>query len=120
MSGLIKVLETHQKVIKENYVNNTPKKFTYYAVSNLRGGVGKSSIAFNLSYEISRNYPLLVTDVCPQCACLPDTPFVCRGHRIGNSWVAVRRELARASSNGIRPDKSPCDLFRGRFASHER
>ncbi|MBS0587509.1 MAG: ParA family protein [Proteobacteria bacterium] len=67
MSGLIKVLETHQKVIKENYVNNTPKKFTYYAVSNLRGGVGKSSIAFNLSYEISRNYPLLVTDVCPQC-----------------------------------------------------
>jgi chromosome partitioning protein len=54
MSGLDKVLETHQKVISENFVCPQGQGFQYYAVSNLRGGVGKSSIAFNLAYEISR------------------------------------------------------------------
>jgi chromosome partitioning protein len=41
--------------------------FRSYAVSNLRGGVGKSSIAFNLAYEISRKHTLLTADLCPQC-----------------------------------------------------
>ena len=67
MSTLDKVLDTHQKVIKENYVCPKGQGFEYYAVSNLRGGVGKSSIAFNLAYQMSRNFSLLVTDVCPQC-----------------------------------------------------
>lgn len=31
------------------------------------GGVGKSSIAFNLAYELSRKHKTLVADVCPQC-----------------------------------------------------
>jgi cellulose biosynthesis protein BcsQ len=66
MSGLDKVLETHQKVIRENYVCQKQQGFQYYAVSNLRGGVGKSSIAFNLAYEISRVHSVLLTDVCPQ------------------------------------------------------
>lgn len=67
MSNLDKVLETHQKVIKENYVCPTGQGFQYYAVSNLRGGVGKSSIAFNLAHQMSREWDLLVADVCPQC-----------------------------------------------------
>lgn len=67
MSGLSKVLETHQKVIKENHRCPTDQGFKYYAVSNLRGGVGKSSIAFNLAYEMSRQWPLLMSDLCPQC-----------------------------------------------------
>ncbi len=67
MSGLEKIIETHQKVIRENHVCSSGQGFGYYAVSNLRGGVGKSSIAFNLAYEMSRNAPLLMTDLCPQC-----------------------------------------------------
>jgi chromosome partitioning protein len=67
MSGLEKVLATHQKVIKENYVKETGQGFKSYAVSNLRGGVGKSSIAFNLAYEVSRHFPVLLSDLCPQC-----------------------------------------------------
>jgi len=67
MSGLEKVLETHQKVIKENYVKESGQGFKSYAISNLRGGVGKSSIAFNLAYEVSRHFPVLVSDLCPQC-----------------------------------------------------
>ncbi|MDR1854320.1 MAG: ParA family protein [Azoarcus sp.] len=62
-----KVLDTHQKVIRENYVAPQGQGFTYYAVSNLRGGVGKSSIAFNLAHEISRKKALLLADLCPQC-----------------------------------------------------
>lgn len=66
-SGLDTILDTHAKVIEEGYIKPTGQNFKSYAVSNLRGGVGKSSIAFNLAYEISRKHPLLVTDVCPQC-----------------------------------------------------
>ncbi len=49
-------------------VNETPDplplpKFTTYAVSNLRGDIGKTSIAFNLSYEADN---CLVVDTCPQ------------------------------------------------------
>jgi chromosome partitioning protein len=67
MSGLDKVLETHQKVIRENYVSPSGQGFKSYAVSNLRGGVGKTSIAFNLAYEISRLHSVLLADLCPQC-----------------------------------------------------
>lgn len=34
---------------------------------NFRGGQEKSSLAFNLSYELAcRNYEVLVVDTCPQ------------------------------------------------------
>lgn len=65
-SDLDKVLEIHRRVVLEGYrreKNNTAK---CYAVSNLRGGVGKTSITFNLAYELSRHQSLLVADVCPQ------------------------------------------------------
>lgn len=61
-----KVFETHQRVIEEGFTSPSGQKFNKYAVTNLRGGVGKSSIAFNLAYEMSRKDSLLVTDVCPQ------------------------------------------------------
>ncbi|MCU7645622.1 ParA family protein [Pseudomonas piscis] len=61
-----KVYQTHQQVIEEGFVKSVGQQFNKYAVTNLRGGVGKSSIAFNLAYEISRKDSLLVTDVCPQ------------------------------------------------------
>lgn len=67
MSGLDKVLETHQKVIRDSYVSPTGQGFKSYAVSNLRGGVGKTSIAFNLAYEVSRHHSVLLADLCPQC-----------------------------------------------------
>jgi chromosome partitioning protein len=64
--GLAKILETYQRVIADGYTQPTGQGFRSYAVSNLRGGVGKSSIAFNLAYEISRHHSLLAADVCPQ------------------------------------------------------
>src|SRR5262249_17025757 len=42
-------------------------KFTTYAITNFRGGIGKSTLAFNLAFEVSRNKKTLLMDVCPQC-----------------------------------------------------
>jgi chromosome partitioning protein len=66
MSGLQKIMDTYDKIIEEGHVRHQGQGFRSYAISNLRGGVGKSSIAFNLAYEISRKHPLLTADVCPQ------------------------------------------------------
>lgn len=66
-TGLEKVLETHARIVEEGYLKEGSLKYNTYAISNLRGGVGKSSLAFNLSYEISRKEALLIADVCPQC-----------------------------------------------------
>lgn len=65
--GLKKILEVHQRVLEEGYRREDGQHFKTYAISNLRGGVGKSSIAFNLAYEISRHSSVLLADLCPQC-----------------------------------------------------
>jgi len=38
-------------------------KFPTYCICNLRGGIGKTSLAFNLSYLVEN---LLAVDTCPQ------------------------------------------------------
>ncbi len=67
MSAIERIFETHQRVIEDGFTLPVGQQFNSYAISNLRGGVGKSSIAFNLAYEISRQNPILIADVCPQC-----------------------------------------------------
>lgn len=65
---LEKVLATHSEVVDKGAVApGTPLRYKNYAISTLRGGVGKSTLAFNLSYEISKVRPILVADVCAQC-----------------------------------------------------
>ncbi len=67
VNGVDRIMETHQRVIEEGYTLPKGQGFKSYAISNLRGGVGKSSIAFNLAYEVSRKHSLLTADLCPQC-----------------------------------------------------
>jgi hypothetical protein len=50
-SGLEKIIYNHEKSISKD-VHSMPSKFSYksYCVTNLRGGIGKSTLSFNLSY----------------------------------------------------------------------
>jgi cellulose biosynthesis protein BcsQ len=67
MTSLEKVLETHRQVVEDGLCKAGGLKYRSYAVTTLRGGVGKSTLAFNLSYEIAGKRPLLVADMCAQC-----------------------------------------------------
>lgn len=68
MSAIQKILDTYMNVVENGYVGQPAKRYKSYAVSTLRGGVGKSTLSFNLTYELAkRGRSVLVGDLCPQC-----------------------------------------------------
>jgi cellulose biosynthesis protein BcsQ len=116
MSSLDKVLDIHQKVVLQNYVAPQGQGFKSYAVSNLRGGVGKSSIAFNLAYEISRHFSVLFSDLCPQCNF---TEMLLGDYRPKVNIYDGLKPAILGSAFGEKPDdlsykvSQHCDSFKG-------
>lgn len=67
MSDLKTLLETFKAVAEGDAVPRPKARFQTYAISNFRGGIGKSTLAFNLAWEVSRANRSLLFDLCPQC-----------------------------------------------------
>lgn len=67
MEPLDKILENHIRVVEDGYTNPGDFKYRTYAISTLRGGVGKSTLAFNIAYELAAKRSMLLADLCPQC-----------------------------------------------------
>lgn len=57
------IINRQYDIAEGNAVNISLPKFKKYAMCNLRGGIGKTTLSFNLSYLADR---LLAVDTCPQ------------------------------------------------------
>lgn len=64
--GLARIIENHDRSLEEGWSSGIVFKYKNYCISNLRGGIGKSTMSFNLSYMLSRYNSTLVADLCPQ------------------------------------------------------
>lgn len=42
------------------------KEFKTYSITNFRGGIGKTTLSFNLAYALCKKYMTLFIDMCPQ------------------------------------------------------
>ncbi len=64
---LAELLERFKMVSEGKPVPRPSARFTTYTITNFRGGIGKSTLAFNLAWELSRDEKSLFLDLCPQC-----------------------------------------------------
>ena len=65
-TSIEKVLERSESVLAGEVSAERSQKFGTYAITNFRGGIGKSTLAFNLAHELSAKFPTLVLDTCSQ------------------------------------------------------
>ena len=65
-NDLDRLLERFKAIAEGKPVPRPETRFTTYAITNFRGGIGKSTLAFNLAWEVSRLKKTLLLDLCPQ------------------------------------------------------
>lgn len=102
MNELRYILDRHTAVLNGGTFPKPEQAFSRYAVSIFRGGIGKTTLAFNLAYEMSRNDSLLVADVCPQ----RNLSELLIGEAVHNSRVDIYDALipyVAAGMNKVKP-----------------
>ncbi len=65
-TGFEKIIELHEASLDASWEPIANFKYKHYCVSNLRGGIGKSTLTFNLAFMMSRHKSTLITDLCAQ------------------------------------------------------
>ena len=115
-SDIQKILETHSKVVEEGFTHTGNLKYRSYAVTTLRGGVGKTSLTFNLAYEMSRKHTLLIADLCAQRNL---TENLMRGVKQDVTILDALQPALLGAAFGVAPDdisyrvSNYCDAFKG-------
>lgn len=61
-----RIVEKSQTVLSGGDLFERSKKFDCYAVTCFRGGIGKSTLSFNLAFEIAKQRRVLLLDTCSQ------------------------------------------------------
>ncbi len=65
-SDIDTVIGRSEQVLAGSDLPERNEVFQSYAVTNFRGGIGKSTLSFNLAYELSQQYVSLFLDTCSQ------------------------------------------------------
>ncbi|AEH44519.1 ParA protein [Thermodesulfatator indicus DSM 15286] len=63
LANIKKIIDRQDEIVTGRISSLNLPKFKKYVICNLRGGIGKTTIAFNLSYLLN---DVLVIDTCPQ------------------------------------------------------
>jgi chromosome partitioning protein len=121
MESVEKVLQTHQRVVEEGFVMPGGLRYRTYAVSTLRGGVGKSTLAFNLAFELTAGRSMLCADLCAQCNL---SGMLMRGEEPAVTVIRALQPTLLGPAFGDPPEdvsyrvSNYCDYFKGRKAAY--
>lgn len=100
-TGIDRIIQNHDKSLEDTWVPTQGFEYKNYAISNLRGGIGKSTISFNLAYMFSRSASTLILDLCPQRNL---TESIMRGQVKGITIADALRPKVLGPAFGVPPD----------------
>lgn len=100
-TGLSRIIQNHDRSLEEDWTPTSGFQYSRYAISNLRGGIGKSTISFNLAYMFSRVASTLVLDLCPQRNL---TESIVRSQRHAVTIADALRPKVLGPAFGVLPD----------------
>jgi len=105
-SGIDKIIENHEKSVSDE-IHSIPSKFSYksYCVTNLRGGIGKSTLSFNLAYLMAKTNNTMIVDLCAQ-GNLTDSLNNKKDHLDVNIYDAIQPRLLGPAFGDIPEDIS--------------
>jgi chromosome partitioning protein len=100
--GINRIIQNHDRSLEEGWLPTSSFKYTRYAISNLRGGIGKSTVTFNLAFMFSRKSSTLVLDLCPQRNL---TESIMRGQAAAVTIATSLRPKVLGPAFGVAPEE---------------